>query len=104
MSYQVLDSKGRAIPGVGHANQSVNVSGSETVTIFTGRGVLLRVLITKDVDNGTFAIQNTAGDEQWTGITDYAGSFNIGEVYENGCKIVTTSFSGGTMRIVSLPL
>lgn len=104
MSFQIQDSKGYVIPGIGHANQSVYIEGNATTTIFSGKGALFRIIITKDVDGGTFRVNDIDGTEQFSGVTDYAGSFNIGEYYINGVSIVTSSFTNGQMRVVCMPL
>lgn len=104
MSYQIQDSKGYIIPNVGHASQGSYIEGSTTTTIFSGNGVLLRIIITKDVDSGTFRVNDADGTEQFSGITDYAGSFNVGEYFTNGVSIVTTDFTNGQMRVVCIDL
>ena len=104
MSFQIHDSKGYVIPGIGHASQSVYITTNTTTVIFTGKGVLLRIIITDDVDNGTFKVQDADAVEAFSGVTDYAGSFGIGEYFENGVSIVTADFTGGKMRVVCMPL
>lgn len=104
MSFQIKDSKGYIIPGVGHASQSIYIEGNATTAIFTGKGVLLRIIITEDVDGGTFTVQDADAVESFSGITNYAGAFNVGEYYENGVTIVTANFGGGKMRVVCIPL
>ena len=103
-SFQVQDSKGYIIPGIGHGSDSQYIEGNATTTIFSGKGALLRIIITKDVDSGTFSVTDTDDTEYFAGVTDYAGSFNVGEYYTNGCKIVTANFGGGQMRVVCMPL
>ena len=104
MTYQIQDSKGYVVSGVGHASQGVYIEGNATTAIFATKGVLLRIIITKDIDGGSFTVQDADATEVFSGITDYAGSFSIGEYFENGVTIVTTNFDGGQMRIVAMPL
>lgn len=103
MSFQIKDSKGYIISGVGHAKDSVFIEGNATTVIFAGKGSLLRIIITKDVDGGTFTVQDADAVEEFSGVTDYAGSFNVGEYYTNGVTIVTASFATGKMRVVCIP-
>ena len=82
------------------ALDKVNVSGSVTdQKVFEGVGILLGILIWKDVDGGTLTIKDKDGTTIYpAGVTDYAGNFpiggNAGHLLENGCYITTANATG----------
>ena len=97
---QVKDADGFVVEGCG--NFDVDISGDVTATtIFTGKGVILRLIIWTDVDSGTFQLKDDDTVAIFpSGKTDYAGTFEIRRFLENGCNITTSGFTGGTMTVV----
>ena len=75
----------------------VNISDSQTLlSIFTGRGKLLAIVVGEVDDDGTFQLfnnNNTEITKAWT--TAFGGRWHHPPIdLENGLKITTTNFTG----------
>src|SRR3990172_1196209 len=93
----VIDATGKPLEGVG--SSAIRIEGSVTDTVLlTAPGVLMSLLVTKDVDGGTWTLKNTAGTTLAAGVTDYVGTIPFKEHFEAGVKITTANFTNGEMR------
>ncbi|RMG04683.1 MAG: hypothetical protein D6726_02895 [Nitrospirae bacterium] len=98
---QVRDADGNVMGMCG--NKHVNITTDTTTTIFTGKGILLRVIIFKESSGGSFDITDIDGNTIYSSATtEYAGTFEITEYLTNGCKIVTSGIAAnnGVITVV----
>lgn len=69
-------------------------------TVFTGPGIILRVVVDKGVDGSELELfDNDDGTLDLKPDTDVKGTLNYGYEVRNGCKATASDFTGGRLHI-----
>lgn len=98
----MIDAHGRPIKYSNIATHAIPVEGDVSADVcIADKGILIGVLVLKEVASGTFDLEdNDAVAVLPQGKLDYAGMFECRLKINNGLKITTNNFTGGTLAVL----